>query len=200
MNLKLKRFVDLFLALTGLFFISPLIIIISISIFLSMGSPIFFLQKRTGKFGKIFTIYKFRTMKKAKSELVDTNSDSARITGIGRFLRVTSLDELPELLNVIRGDMSMVGPRPLLPEYLPLYTTEQNRRHEILPGITGWAQINGRNDLSWEDKFKMDIWYLENSSFKLDVIILLKTICKVVKSEGVSKKDHATTEKFTGKN
>jgi lipopolysaccharide/colanic/teichoic acid biosynthesis glycosyltransferase len=162
-----------------------------------MGKPVFFRQVRPGQFGLPFELIKFRTMTNDKKNDVSL-ADAVRLTGVGRFLRATSLDELPELWNVIRGEMSLVGPRPLLMEYLPLYSEEQKRRHEVRPGITGWAQINGRNNLSWEERFKMDVWYVDNRSFWLDLKVLLLTVKKVLLREDVNQDGHATAEKFKG--
>ena len=163
-----------------------------------MGRPILFTQDRPGKDGKIFKIYKFRTMTNETDENGELLPDEQRLKGIGKTIRKLSLDELPQLINVIRGDMSFIGPRPLLVEYLPLYNKEQARRHEVTPGITGWAQVNGRNAISWEDKFKYDVWYVDNCSFLVDMKIIWLTILKVLKQEGISSEQHATMEKFKG--
>jgi len=163
-----------------------------------LGSPVFFRQTRPGLHGKPFNLIKFRTMTNTKDHFGRLLPDSKRITKLGRFLRITSLDELPELWNVLKGDMSLVGPRPLLMEYLDKYTPEQARRHEVKPGITGWAQINGRNALSWEERFKMDVWYVDNQNLWLDLKILFLTIWKVLAREGISKPGHATMTKFSG--
>lgn len=199
-NLKMdiKRVFDFFASflLFLLFFLLITILIIFINV--KIGRPIFFKQKRPGLHAKPFIMYKFRTMK----DIYDANgqllSDGERLTEFGKFLRKYSLDELPELINVLRGDMSLVGPRPLLMEYLPLYTKEQARRHEVRPGITGWAQINGRNAISWEEKFKLDIWYVDHRSFWLDLKILFLTLFKVLKCDSINQKGHATASKFDG--
>lgn len=176
----------------------PIVIVFVVFVMLINKSPVFFTQQRPGLNGKPFTIYKFRTMSDERDAQGNLLPDEQRLTRLGSFLRKTSLDELPELFNVLKGDMSLVGPRPLLMEYLPLYTPEQMRRHEVKPGITGWAQVNGRNHLSWEDKFKMDVWYVDHLSFWLDIRILLITLWKVIKREGISQDGHATAEKFRG--
>ena len=164
-----------------------------------MGAPILFLQKRPGFQSKIFTFYKFRTMTNTLDKNGNLMADKKRLTSVGKFLRKTSLDELPSLWNVFRGDMSLVGPRPLLQEYLPLYTNDQLRRHEVQPGITGWAQINGRNTISWEDKFNFDLWYIKNQSFWIDIKIIFITVFKVLKQEGINQNNKNTMEKFKGK-
>ena len=185
-------------ALIIVILLSPLIILFGLLVLFSMGRPIIFTQQRPGLNGKRFTIYKFRTMSDERDAGGNLLPDEKRLTRFGKFLRKTSLDELPELFNVLKGDMSLVGPRPLLMEYLPLYSKEQMRRHEVKPGITGWAQVNGRNTLSWEDKFKMDVWYVDNISFRLDAKILFLTIWKVLKSEGINQEGRATVEFFKG--
>ena len=194
----MKRFVDIVLALLGLILLSPIVLVVAIGISRKLGSPVIFSQVRPGMDGKPFKMVKFRTMLDA----VDVNGmllpDSQRMTHFGSFLRSNSLDELPELWNVIKGDMSLVGPRPLLMEYLPLYDSHQYRRHEVRPGITGWAQINGRNALSWEDKFELDVWYIENRSFWLDIKILLLTVKKVLVRDGISAEGEVTMPRFTG--
>ncbi len=194
----LKRLFDFFTVSLILLFVSPIFLLVSVLIFLFVGFPIFFIQPRPGLNGEIFSVFKFRTM----SNLMDVNgqllSDEKRLTKLGSFLRKLSLDELPQLINVLRGEMSLVGPRPLLVEYLPLYSAEQSRRHNVLPGITGWAQINGRNSLSWEEKFKLDVWYVDNHSFFLDLKILFLTIKKIFIREGISAEGVATMNKFTG--
>jgi lipopolysaccharide/colanic/teichoic acid biosynthesis glycosyltransferase len=193
-----KKAGDFVFAVLSLILVSPIIAIVALLIYLEMGSPIFFHQPRPGKNGRIFHFYKFRTM----SNAVDANgqllSDAQRLTAFGKFLRQSSLDELPQLLNVIKGDMSFVGPRPLLVEYLSRYTTEQSRRHLVRPGITGWAQVNGRNSLSWEEKFSLDVWYVEHWNLLLDLRILLLTVVKVVKRDGIAYANHVTMEKFQG--
>ncbi len=178
--------------------LAPLLIVIGIAIRVKLGSPVFFVQERPGLAGYPFTLYKFRTMTDAKDSEGRLLSDVVRLTRFGFFLRRTSLDELPQLFNVLRGDISLVGPRPLLMDYLSRYTPEQARRHEVKPGITGWAQVNGRNAISWEEKFKLDVWYVDNRSFWLDIKILWLTVSKVIKSEGISQRGHVTTEKFLG--
>ena len=200
MIMILKRLIDIILSSIGLFFCFPLFLYLYIQINKNLGSPIVFKQIRPGLDGKPFTMFKFRTMRDAIDASGNLLPDAERLTPFGQKLRSTSLDELPELWNVLKGDMSLVGPRPLLMEYLPLYNKEQYRRHEMRPGITGWAQINGRNAISWEDKFKLDVWYVDNQSLKLDFKILLLTIKKVFIKEGVSSSGEVTTSKFTGSN
>lgn len=194
----MKRIVDVIVTIVTLVVLTPLIIILYLLIKVKLGSPVFFKQIRPGKGGQLFSMYKFRTMTNAKDEQGNLLSDELRLTKFGRFLRSTSLDELPGLINVLKGDMSLVGPRPLLPEYLPLYTDEQARRHEVKPGITGWAQVNGRNAISWEDKFMLDVWYVDNRSFWLDIKILWLTVFKVLQRQDIHAKAHATIAKFTG--
>ncbi len=178
--------------------ISPFLLVIALLVWIFHGAPILFLQKRPGYKGRPFYIFKFRTMNERGAPDGSRLPDAKRITPLGRFLRALSLDELPELFNVLRGEMSLVGPRPLLMQYLERYSPEQYRRHDVLPGITGWAQINGRNALTWEDKFNFDVWYVDNWSFWLDIKILLLTLWKVVKREGISQPGHATAEEFMG--
>ncbi|MCT9809662.1 sugar transferase [Acidovorax sp. Be4] len=194
----MKRLFDLLVA-TGalLLFALPLLVLIWM-VRRKLGSPVFFRQVRPGLHGRPFEMVKFRTMTDARGPDGALLPDSVRLTSFGRFLRATSLDELPELWNVIKGDMSLVGPRPLLVEYLPLYSPEQARRHEVRPGITGWAQVNGRNALSWDDKFKLDVWYVDHRSLRLDVKILWLTVKKVLVREGISAAGEATVSKFTG--
>ncbi len=199
-RLCIKRCLDLILSLTGLLIFMPIMFFIKLLIFMTMGYPAIFCQVRPGKEGKPFYLYKFRTMLELKDDKGNYLPDEKRLTTFGRFLRRYSLDELPELWNVIKGDMSLVGPRPLLMEYIRYYTPEQARRHEVKPGITGWAQINGRNAISWEDKFKLDVWYVENWSLGLDLEIIFLTILKVLKGEGISATGHVTMPKFKGKN
>lgn len=194
----MKRFLDFFAALIGLMLIWPLILLIGVLVHVKLGSPVVFSQVRPGLAGKPFRMYKFRTMTDAKDEQGQLLPDEVRLTAFGRFLRSTSLDELPELWNVLKGEMSLVGPRPLLMEYLPLYTAEQARRHEARPGITGWAQVNGRNAISWEDKFRLDVWYVDNQSLWLDIRILWMTVRKVIVREGIAAAGEATATKFTG--
>jgi len=197
-GLRIKRLIDIIGSLIGLTISSPLIIIISIIIYLTMGKPIFFRQVRPGLNGKPFVIYKFRTMLDLRDENGNLLPDEKRITTIGKFLRSTTLDELPEFWNVLKGDMSLVGPRPLLMEYLDRYTSEQARRHEVKPGMTGWAQINGRNAISWEEKFKFDVWYVDNWNILLDLKIIFLTILKVLKREGINQPGKATVDYFRG--
>lgn len=193
-----KQLGDIILSAVALILLSPVLLTLALVVRAKHGSPILFRQQRPGLHGKPFTLYKFRTMTDARDTKGDLLPDAKRLTSFGRFLRRTSLDELPELINVLKGDMSLVGPRPLLMQYLDRYTTEQARRHEVRPGITGWAQINGRNAVSWEEKFRLDVWYVDNVSLWLDLKILLLTVWKVVKREGISQVGHATTPEFTG--
>lgn len=195
-----KPTLDVLCAIIGLIVLSPIFIIVLILLLINNSGKPFFFQKRPGKFGKIFKVIKFKTMTDKKDTKGNLLPDAQRLTSIGRFVRKTSLDEFPQLLNVIKGDMSIVGPRPLLPEYLPLYNNEQSKRHNVKPGITGWAQVNGRNAISWTKKFELDAWYVNNISFKLDAEILFKTVSKVLKSEDINTANMATTEKFTGEN
>ena len=194
----LKSLFDKALALFLIILFSPIYIIVSLLIFFKMGSPILFRQKRPGYKEKIFGIYKFRTMTNERYADGNLLPDDKRLIGIGRFIRSTSLDELPQLFNVLKGEMSFVGPRPLLKEYLPLYNEKQKRRHDVKPGITGWAQVNGRNAISWEQKFDYDVWYVDNQSFLLDIKILWLTFLKVVKRSDISSSTSSTMEKFTG--
>lgn len=196
--LVIKRIVDVFLASVALLLLCPLLLIVSGLIYLAMGPPILFRQIRPGLHGKPFAILKFRTMNQACDAGGDLLSDAERLTQVGRFLRSTSLDELPELINVLRGEMSLVGPRPLLMQYLDRYTPEQMRRHEVKPGITGWAQVNGRNALTWEQKFAYDVWYVDHVSLGLDMSIVLMTIWKIIRREGISAPGEATMAEFTG--
>jgi len=193
----IKRFLDIAIAGAGLVLLSPVIFGVA-ALVLVMGRPILFAQTRPGRGARLFVVYKFRTMSDAVDAQGKLLPDAERLTGLGRFLRRTSLDELPQLWNVLRGDMSLVGPRPLLVEYLPLYSREQARRHEVRPGITGWAQINGRNAQSWEERLSLDVWYVDHSSLWLDARILWRTLLKVLRSEGVSRPGHATMPRFTG--
>ena len=197
-NKKIKRILDIiFSFLAIIFFLIPMFII-SIIIFISMKKPILYQQIRAGLDGRPFVLYKFRTMLNLFDEAGNPLPDKQRLTRFGSFLRKTSLDELPELWNVLKGDMSLVGPRPLLMECLDRYTPEQARRHEVKPGITGWAQVNGRNAISWEEKFKLDVWYVDNWSIFLDIKIIFLTILKVLKGEGISAEGHATMPEFKG--
>lgn len=193
-----KRSFDIIIGMLSLIILSLVILLITVIEFICFGCPVLFIQNRTGYKGVNFKLYKFRTMDGNKNKFGQLLADDERLTKLGKFFRSTSLDELPELFNVIKGDMSLVGPRPLLPEYLPLYTKEQNQRHEVKPGITGWAQVNGRNAITWEEKFKLDVWYVDHQSFCLDLKILFLTIFKVFKREGISQNGHATIEKFKG--
>lgn len=193
-----KRFFDLLFASLTLIVLSPILILVSLLVAVGHGFPILFRQPRPGYKGEIFTVYKFRTMRQATDHNGDPLPDEQRLTKLGRFLRATSLDELPELFNVLKGEMSLVGPRPLLIQYLPLYSAEQARRHDVLPGITGWAQVNGRNALTWPDKFSLDVWYVDHWSFGLDLKILALTLVKVLKREGISQPGQATAEPFRG--
>jgi len=195
-----KRSFDFIIAFSAMLVLLPIIIIVAILIRLKLGSPIFFTQDRPGLDGKTFKILKFRTMLDATDKHGQQLSDEHRMTGFGSFLRSASLDELPGLFNVLKGDMSLVGPRPLLVQYLPLYSAEQARRHNVRPGITGWAQVNGRNAISWEDKFSFDVWYVENQNFWLDLRILFLTVKKVFIKEGISADEHVTMPFFTGSN
>ncbi|MCL5041548.1 MAG: sugar transferase [Gammaproteobacteria bacterium] len=194
----LKRFFDVIASATALLLLSPVIAIVAWQISRKMGSPVLFRQVRPGLGGKPFEMVKFRTMKDAVDAAGNPLPDFERLTPFGQFLRSSSLDELPELWNVLKGDMSLVGPRPLLMEYLPLYSKEQYRRHAMRPGVTGWAQVNGRNSLSWEDKFKLDVWYVDNQSFWLDLKILFLTVKKVVVRDGISADGEVTMSRFTG--
>jgi sugar transferase EpsL len=193
-----KRVLDIFVAIVGLFLCLPLFILISLLIRIDSPGSILFRHERPGLRGKPFVMYKFRTMKEIYDDSGSLISDEQRLTRLGRFLRSTSIDELPELINVLKGDMSLVGPRPLLMEYLDRYTPEQARRHEVKPGITGWSQVNGRNTLTWEDKFTLDVWYVDNYSLLLDIKILWMTFIKVLRREGISADGHATMPKFMG--
>lgn len=195
-----KRALDIVLSIFGLAVLSGLLILISILIRCTTNGPIFFRQQRTGKGGKLFEMIKFRTMTDETDGLGALSADCDRVTAIGHFLRLFSLDELPELWNVLKGEMSIVGPRPLLPEYLPLYTAEQARRHEVTPGITGWAQINGRNSISWEEKFERDVWYVDNCSFFLDLKIIWLTVGRVIRCDGVVASDNFNGSKYNVKN
>lgn len=193
-----KRLFDIVAAAMGLIVLSPVIAVVAYLIRKRLGSPVLFRQVRPGLDGKPFEMVKFRTMRDAVDAEGNSLPDSERMTDFGRFLRSSSLDELPELWNVIRGEMSLVGPRPLLMEYLPLYNAEQLRRHEVRPGVTGWAQINGRNALSWDEKFKLDVWYVNNQSFWLDLKIIFLTVKKVLIKDGISAEGEVTMPKFTG--
>jgi len=193
-----KRIFDLALTIPGVVLISPLAALIAILIKLNLGSPVLFRQVRPGYHGKPFVLYKFRTMKDLYDQHGNPLPDSERLTQLGKFLRATSLDELPELINVLRGEMSLVGPRPLLMQYLERYSPEQARRHLVLPGITGWAQVNGRNAISWEEKFRYDVWYVDHWSLWLDIRILLLTLWKIIRREGISQPGYVSAEEFMG--
>ncbi len=194
----MKRLIDICLSSIALLLLSPAIICVAVLVHIKLGSPVFFRQVRPGLHGKLFNMIKFRTMLDAVDENGDVLPDEVRLTSFGKLLRSTSLDELPGLWCVLKGDMSLVGPRPLLVEYLPLYSPDQARRHEVRPGITGWAQVNGRNAISWEDKFKLDVWYVNNQSLWLDIKILLLTVWKVLRRDGISAEGDATMPRFTG--
>lgn len=193
-----KRALDLVLVILALAVISPVLLLVAILIWRKLGNPILFRQRRPGLHGKPFTLLKFRTMTDERDADGNLLPDEKRLTRFGQFLRRTSLDELPELFNVLRGDMSLVGPRPLLMQYLDRYTPEQARRHEVRPGITGWAQINGRNAISWQEKFELDVWYVDHLSLWIDLKILVLTVWKVLRREGISQDGHATMEEFLG--
>ena len=193
-----KRVIDFLVAVIIFSVLSPVFILVVILLAIANSGKPFFFQKRPGKNEKTFKVIKFKTMNDRKDKNGELLPDAQRLTGIGRFIRKTSLDELPQLLNVIRGDMSLIGPRPLLMEYLPLYNETQRKRHDVLPGITGWAQVNGRNAISWKQKFEYDVWYVNNISFALDFRIFFLTIRNIVKSEGISSETSVTMEKFTG--
>ena len=194
----MKRVFDILLTLVCTLLFLPVFILIALMLSSKLGSPIFFKQARPGINGKIFNMYKIRTMTNERDKNGILLSDKVRLTGFGKFLRSTSLDELPSLWNVLKGDMSLVGPRPLLMEYLSLYTPEQTRRHEVRPGITGWAQVNGRNAILWKEKFKLDVWYVDNQSFWLDLKILFLTVKKVFIRDGISAEGEVTMPRFTG--
>lgn len=193
-----KRIFDLTAAGIGLLIVSPFMLIIALLVRIFLGTPILFRQQRPGYKGKPFFIYKFRTMIDRLNRDGNLLPDAERLTALGRFLRAFSLDELPELFNILRGEMSLVGPRPLLMEYLPLYSPEQARRHDVIPGLTGWAQINGRNAITWEQKFKLDVWYVDHWSFWLDLKIIFLTVVKALRRENISQPGQATTEYFRG--
>lgn len=195
-----KRIIDFLIALIGLIILSPIFVIILIILYFQNDGKPFFFQSRPGMHEKMFNIVKFKTMTDKKDNQGNLLPDADRLTSIGNFIRQTSLDEIPQLMNVLKGDMSLIGPRPLLPQYLPLYNTTQRRRHEVRPGITGWAQVNGRNAISWVKKFELDVWYIDHLSFILDCKIILLTFKKVFKKEGINKEGQATTEAFNGNN
>jgi undecaprenyl phosphate N,N'-diacetylbacillosamine 1-phosphate transferase len=193
-----KRLLDLILSLLGLIILSPIFLIVWLMLIIANEGKPFFFQARPGKNERIFKIIKFKTMNEKKDAQGELLPDEKRLTGVGKFVRKTSLDEIPQLMNVFKGDMSLIGPRPLLIQYLPLYNTDQKRRHEVRPGITGWAQVNGRNAISWQKKFEYDVWYVNHLTFLLDLKILFLTVQKVFKSEGISSSTSITMEKFTG--
>ena len=193
-----KRIFDFVIAALGILIASPVLLVTAGLVAIFHGRPILFRQQRPGYKGKLFTIKKFRTMNNARDKAGNLLPDAERLTPLGRFLRISSIDELPELFNILQGEMSLVGPRPLLTQYLERYSPEQARRHDVMPGLTGWAQINGRNALTWDEKFKLDVWYVDHWSFWLDVKILLLTFWKVFKREGISQPGHATAEEFMG--
>jgi len=194
----IKRLFDFFCSSLALCALMPVFLIVTIFLFLANKGYPFFFQHRPGKNGRIFLLMKFKTMNDRKDANGNLLPDEKRITSFGNFIRKTSLDEIPQLINVIKGDMSLIGPRPLLVEYLSLYTARQKRRHELRPGITGWAQVNGRNAISWEKKFELDVWYVDNLSLKLDISILILTLKKIIKPEGISQQGHATMPFFKG--
>ena len=197
-NVIIKRSFDILASALGLLILSPLLLILAVLVRLNLGSPVFFCQERPGLHEKIFRLYKFRSMRDAVDKNGNELPDDQRLGRFGKLLRASSLDELPELFNVLKGEMSLVGPRPLLVKYLPLYNAEQHRRHNVLPGITGWAQVHGRNAISWEDKFKLDVWYVDHWTPLVDLKILFLTVKKVLIHEGISAENQATTEEFTG--
>ena len=196
----LKRILDILIRITGLIFISPILLVVALLVKIKLGSPIIFKQERPGLHGEIFKLYKFRTMTNEKNDSGELLNDEARLTEFGKKLRASSLDELPEIFNIIIGDMSIVGPRPLMVKYLPLYSEKQKRRHDVRPGLTGLAQISGRNAITWTERFNKDIEYVDNISLKLDMYIFLKTIYYVLKREGINSDTSATMEDFTGDN
>ena len=195
---RLKRVIDVVLVLVGMVLLAPLFAVLAWKVRRDVGSPVFFRQSRPGRHGEVFDLLKFRTMNDGRGPDGELLSDEQRLTAFGRWLRSTSLDEIPEMVNVLKGEMSLVGPRPLLVEYLALYTPEQARRHEVRPGVTGWTQVNGRNDLSWEEKFALDTWYVDHRSLWLDVRILLRTLYVMVTRRGVSMQGSATSVPFDG--
>lgn len=194
----LKRLFDIAVSTTGLIISAPITLTAAAVIAKKLGKPVLFRQVRPGQDGKPFEIYKFRTMSDKRDENGELLPDDQRMTPVGTFIRKSSIDELPQLINVLKGDISLVGPRPLLMEYLPLYNDEQKKRHNVKPGITGWAQVNGRNAISWDEKFKLDVWYAENQSFKLDMYIIYKTIINILQRKDINAPNHVTAEKFKG--
>lgn len=195
-----KRVLDILISSMALIFLSPIMLIIYVLVIINLGSPAFFVQERVGKDNKVFKMIKFRTMKDSKDKNGNLLSDNERVTKFGSFLRSFSLDELPEFINVIKGEMSLVGPRALLVQYLECYDDEQIRRHDVLPGLTGWAQINGRNSITWSEKFKLDVWYVDNWSLWLDIKIFFLTFWKVIKRDGINQSETVTMEYFNGSN
>ena len=196
-----KRFLDFLIAFVGLLAVSPILLVVTVWLhFANKGAGVFFLQERPGKGGRIFRVLKFKTMTDERDADGNLLPDERRLTKVGRFVRSTSIDELPQMINVLKGDMALIGPRPLLVQYLPLYNAEQARRHEVRPGITGWAQVNGRNAISWQKKFELDVWYVDHCSFGLDLKIVFKTIMKVLKRADISSQTAATMEAFNGNN
>ena len=195
-----KRIIDFLASLVGVLVTLPVLLVVAVALAIQNNGKPFFIQRRPGKDGKIFRIFKFKTMTDARDENGKLLPDEQRLTAMGKFVRKTSLDEIPQLFNVLLGQMSLIGPRPLLPDYLHLYNDFQKRRHDVKPGITGWAQVNGRNAISWDRKFELDVWYVDNLSFALDVKILLMTVKKVIKSEGINPENAAATEPFNGYN
>jgi lipopolysaccharide/colanic/teichoic acid biosynthesis glycosyltransferase len=196
--MTVKRLIDVAVAATALVVLAPVLALVAVAVRVSLGAPILFRQERPGLGGRLFTLYKFRTMLHATDASGAPLADAARLTTFGRFLRATSLDELPELWNVLRGDMSLVGPRPLLPEYLALYSSEQARRHAVRPGLTGWAQVHGRNAVSWDERLALDVWYVDRRSIRLDLKILAKTALIVLRRDGISAPGEATMTRFRG--
>lgn len=194
----LKRLFDIAVSATGLIISAPITLTAAFVIAKKLGKPVLFRQVRPGQDGKPFEIYKFRTMSDERDENGELLPDDQRMTPVGTFIRKSSIDELPQLINVLKGDISLVGPRPLLMEYLPLYNDEQKKRHNVKPGITGWAQVNGRNAISWDEKFKLDVWYAENQSFKLDMYIIYKTVINILQRKDINAPNHVTAEKFKG--
>ena len=196
----IKRLIDIIVAAAALLLLSPVLLVLAVLIRLRLGSPVLFRQQRPGRHGRPFMMLKFRSMTDERDSTGELRPDAERLTPFGRWLRATSLDELPELINVLRGDMSLVGPRPLLMEYLPLYNDRQRRRHEVRPGVTGWAQVNGRNAISWPEKFELDVWYVEHRSLWLDIRILWLTVMAVLRRSGIEHQGEATMPRFTGNN
>jgi len=194
----MKRLFDIVCSVAALLVLSPLLLVLAILVRWKLGRPVIFRQLRPGRGGRLFEVWKFRTMTEARDPNGQLLPDAARLPAFGRWLRATSLDELPELWNVLRGEMSLVGPRPLLVEYLPLYSAEQARRHELRPGLTGWAQVNGRNALTWDEKFRLDVWYVDHRTFRLDLKIMALTVARVFRREGISAAGEATMPRFTG--